>query len=374
MSGFANSASVEQRFALAMEAAQLGSWMWDMASGETTWDVRLEELHGLRPGEFGGTYEDWVEALHPDDRAACIARVERALAHPGPYELLHRTTWPDGSVHVIECRGTVLVDDEGNPTGTTGVAVDVTDRERRESAVHDALAHERHVVRTFQQALLPRRLPQVPGVRVAARYRAAEVVVGVGGDWYVVVALDDGRLALAVGDVTGHGIEAVAEMAVARFSLRALALTEPRPDVVLDRLNKTVKTFEGDTMITALYGVLDPHEHTWTYASAGHMPSVLRQGSGSACFLDDQPDPPLGFAESFRSRSVKLSDDASLLLYTDGLVERRGEPITAGLSRLQEACSNAPRDADAFGAHVLTKMLGESRSDDDVALLAVSLT
>jgi PAS domain-containing protein len=106
---------IEFRLTLALEAAQLGTWTWDMAAGTTTWDVRLEELHGLPPGGFGGTFEDWLASLHPEDRAECLARVERALASPGPYVLLHRTIWRDGSVHYIECRGTVLTDEVARP-------------------------------------------------------------------------------------------------------------------------------------------------------------------------------------------------------------------------------------------------------------------
>ena len=100
----------EQRLTLALEAAAMGTWTWDMAAGRTTWDVRLEELHGLPPGGFGGSFDDWVEALHPDDRKSCLGRVQAALADPGPYVLLHRTIWPDGAVHWIECRGRVTVD------------------------------------------------------------------------------------------------------------------------------------------------------------------------------------------------------------------------------------------------------------------------
>ena len=106
-----------------------------MAAGTTVWDERLEELHGMPPGGFGGTFEDWLAALYPDDRPECLTRVERALADPGPYMLLHRTTWPDGSIHYIECRGRVLTDEQGIPTGTTGVATDVTDREQHKAAV-----------------------------------------------------------------------------------------------------------------------------------------------------------------------------------------------------------------------------------------------
>src|SRR3954471_16397202 len=140
-----------------------------MALGTTTWDARLEELHGLAPGQFGGTFEDWLEALYPEDRAECLARVDAALGNPGPYVLHHRTVWPDGSVHHIECRGMVLVDEDGTPTGTTGVAIDVTERERRRAAMADALVDQRELVQTLQRALLPAVIPRVPGVTVTTR-------------------------------------------------------------------------------------------------------------------------------------------------------------------------------------------------------------
>ena len=363
----------ELRLALAIEAAQLGSWTWDIASGITTWDERLEEMHGLPPGGFGGTFEDWVAALHPLDRAECITLVEAALTNPGPYRLVHRTIWADGSEHVIECRGTVLTDSAGHPTGTTGVAIDVTTREQRAAAVSATLAHERQLVQTFQQVLLPSALPSVPGTAVAARYRAAETNAEVGGDWYTVVNLPDGQLGLAIGDVAGHGLDAVADMAAARFSLRALALTETQPDVVLGRLNQVVTVFEGDTIITALYGVLDPHQRSWTYAAAGHPPVVVRDTDGTTRLLDEPNDPPLGVAPAFHTRQVELEAGATLVLYTDGLIERRAEPITTGFERLLDACSKGPAEPAALCDYLLNEMLGDQMNQDDVALLAVTL-
>jgi serine phosphatase RsbU (regulator of sigma subunit) len=229
-------------------------------------------------------------------------------------------------------------------------------------------------VRTFQRALLPSSLPSAAGTAVAARYRAAETDVAVGGDWYAVVGLPDGLLGLAIGDVAGHGVDAVADMAAARFSLRALALTEPRPDVVLERLNQVVKVFEGDAMITALYGVLDPHERSWTYAAAGHPPVVLRCSDGRTRLLDEANDPPLGVATGFRTRQVQLEPGATLVLYTDGLVERRDESLTRGFERLLHACSRAPADPDGLCDHLLREMLGDHQNRDDVALVAVTLT
>jgi PAS domain S-box-containing protein len=319
----------ERHLALAMDAARLGSWTWDLTSGVANWDRRLEEMHGLRPGTFGGTFEDWVRLLHPDDRDGCIAQFQAVLAEPGPFVLRHRSVWPDGSIHTIESRGTVLIDAEGRPIGTTGIAIDVTPREQ--------------LVDTLQKVLLPVALPTVPGVKVATRYRTAQSASDVGGDWYATVPLADGRLGSAIGDVAGSGLGAVAGMAAARFSLRALALTEPAPEVVLGRLNEVVRVFEKNTMVTALYGVVHPKTYTWMYASAGHLPAVLRT-DGDATFLEEATDPPLGFAASFRPRCAALPKGATLLLYTDGLVERRYVPLSDGLERLRQACRTAPAD------------------------------
>jgi PAS domain S-box-containing protein len=364
---------IDQRLALALEAAQLGTWTWNMAAGTTVWDTRLEELHGMEPGEFGGTFDDWMASLHPEDRAQCVARVEQALADPGPYVLLHRTIWKDGSVHHLECRGTVLVDDDGQPTGTTGVAIDVTEREWHKAAVSQALAHQNEVVKVLQHALLPAALPRVNGTRIAARYIAAASNPAVGGDWYAVLPLPDNQLGVAIGDVAGHGLTAVADMASARFSLRALALSEPAPELVLERLNQMVRVFAADTMITSLYGVYDPTSSTWTYSTAGHCPVVVRRPDGTTVLLDAPCDPPLGVAKSFHRYTTPIEPGSTLVLYTDGLIERRGEVITIGLERLQQACANGPDDPDALCDYLADVMLRGATAEDDVALVVVTV-
>jgi PAS domain S-box-containing protein len=364
----------DQRLALALDAARLGTWTWDMAAGTTIWDARLEELHGLPPGGFGGTFEDWLASLHPDDRAECVARVERALASPGPYVLLHRTTWPDGSIHYIECRGTVITDDDGQPTGTTGVAIDVTERERRQAITTAALVRERELVGVFQQALLPLSLPQVAGIKIAARYMPSRSDAGVGGDWYAVLPLPGDRLGLAIGDVAGHGLDAVADMAAARFSLRALALTDASaPERVLERLNEVVRVFEGDTMITALFGVLDPNSHTWTYASAGHCPALVRDADGKSVWLDAPCDPPLGVATSFRRRTAEVPSGSTLVFYTDGLIERRTETLDDGMERLRQVCEQGPESPEALSTNLLDVMLRDGPPEDDIAIVVVAV-
>ena len=365
--------AAEKRLEMALEAAQLGTWTWDMSSGTTEWDIRLEELHGLAPGGFGGTFEDWVAAMHPEDRAQCLVAVEHALQEPGPYGLLHRTIWHDGSVHWIECRGTVLLDDAGTPMGTTGIALDVTERMLRETAIADELAANHRIVETLQEALLPAALPSVPGVAVASRYVTSAVDTEIGGDWYAVVPLPGNRLGIGIGDVAGHGLPAVADMAGARFSLRALALTDFSPEAVLERLDDVVRVFGNDTMITALYGVLDPGAERWSFASAGHPPAILRLPDRTTITLDYPHGPPLGVGTSSHERhDVLFAPGSTLVLYTDGLVEQRRESIASGIQRLESACRAGPDDPEALCDFLLEEMLKDAPNEDDVAIFVVS--
>ena len=126
-------------------------------------------------------------------------------------------------------------------------------------------------------------------------------------------------------------------------------------------------------MITALYGVLDPSDGSWTYATAGHPPAVVRTAEGETRLLADDCDPPLGFAKSFRVRHAILGPGATLLLYTDGLIERRSEPLDVGLARVLEACHVAQPEPDALCDSVLETMLKDAPIQDDVALVAVRL-
>lgn len=360
-----------ERLELALEAARLGTWTWDVASGVTVWDERLEELHGMAPGTFGGTFEAWHEALYPADRAKTLARVQRALAEPGPYVLLHRAQWPDGSLHWLECRGRVLTDDDGVAIGTIGVALDVTEREEREAALTQRIAEDHLLVQQVQRALLPVRPPPVAGIEFAARYEAAPGSA-IGGDWYAFVPLRDGRLGVAIGDVAGHGLAAVAEMAHIRFSLRSLSYLHDDPSQVLTDLSELVRVFSPDTMVTALYGALDPRSGCFEFALAGHLPPVLC-GPGRCELVDVRADPPLGLGERYTSRTITLAPEQTLIAFTDGVIERRSEPIWAGLDRLLETCAPGPRTTDALCEHVMREMLAEVPNDDDAAVVAVRL-
>jgi serine phosphatase RsbU (regulator of sigma subunit)/integral membrane sensor domain MASE1/anti-sigma regulatory factor (Ser/Thr protein kinase) len=232
---------------------------------------------------------------------------------------------------------------------------------------------EHDIAESLQRTLLPERLPDVPGVALAARYVPATSDVQIGGDWYDVLPVPGGRLGLAIGDVAGHGPSAAASMAQLRMALRVYALQNPSPTSVLRSVHRLVSQLPMPEMVTLLYAVFDPVTHTVRYTSAGHPP-ILAFDRTKASYLGGGLAPPIGVtSEVFYHEQVhQLEPGSTLLLYTDGLVERRGSSITEGLDRLSEAAkAMAGEDLERLCDHLLRSMIVPGDVEDDVALIAV---
>jgi serine phosphatase RsbU (regulator of sigma subunit)/CheY-like chemotaxis protein/anti-sigma regulatory factor (Ser/Thr protein kinase) len=237
-------------------------------------------------------------------------------------------------------------------------------------------ADGRLLVETLQRSLLPDRLPLHPRMQLAARYMPAGVAPQVGGDWYDAVELDGNRTAVMIGDVVGHGIRAAITMSELRNALRAFAIEGHSPEQALRQLDRVVHATRGAGMVaTLLFVVIDAAEGTVTLARAGHPPPALRAVDGSVRFLETKRTLPLGVdPDVVPSQEVyPMNAGETLLLFTDGLVERRGESITDSFDRLLDALSEAPAEVDALCEHVLRKTATEQGRDDDVAVLAVQL-
>jgi serine phosphatase RsbU (regulator of sigma subunit) len=227
---------------------------------------------------------------------------------------------------------------------------------------------------TLQASLLPPPPPAVPGVALAVRYLAATRGVEVGGDFYDVVPLPDGRVALAVGDVVGHDITAAATMGQLTSVYRALLVDRPEPSAVIDRLQASWSLLGLQRMATALFGALEPSTGQLRLASAGHLPPVLL-ADGVASLLPVAPSRMLG-APPAPSPADEwagvLPVGATLVLFTDGLVESRTADLDAGLDRLLTACaSSATSDPDELCDRLLSALTGEHRADD-IALVALT--
>jgi serine phosphatase RsbU (regulator of sigma subunit)/anti-sigma regulatory factor (Ser/Thr protein kinase) len=232
--------------------------------------------------------------------------------------------------------------------------------------------NERDAALTLQRSLLPQRLPRVDGVAFAWRYLPGAAGTYIGGDWYDVIPLDGDRVALVIGDVMGRGLRAAAVMGQLRATARAHASSDLSPSEILARLDIAVGRLEQDQITTALFAVLDPVTRSLTIASAGHLPPLVATES-DAYFLDIEPGPPLGVGSGgFPEMQVQLPDGATLLLFTDGLVEDRRMPVDVGLEKLRVAAAGAI-GAEALCNLALVALGRDTEHDDDTALLAVEL-
>jgi PAS domain S-box-containing protein len=246
-------------------------------------------------------------------------------------------------------------------------------------ALDNAMLYEqqREVAVTLQRSLLPRRLPDVAGVRLASRYLPGADGTEVGGDFYDAVALPGGRVGITVGDVMGRGVRAAAVMGQLRAALRGYALENHPPAQVLARVDALVQALEDGELVTALYGVLDPAAGAVTVASAGHPPPVVVGAAGGVRAVRLDPGPPLGVdVRSFGVVDVPLAPGDTLLLFTDGLVEDRTLPVYEGIDKLVAGLAADARsrsgDPDAVCAAALEVMGRGPTHDDDIALLAVT--
>ena len=249
---------------------------------------------------------------------------------------------------------------------------------RMASAVDNALRFraERETALTLQRSLLPHSLPQLPGLTVAHRYLPGTDGAEVGGDWYDLIPLTGGRVGLVVGDVMGRGTAAAAVMGQLRAAVRACALVEDSPAGVLCLVDAAMSSLGQTSLTTCLYGVYDPATRRLVLASAGHLPPLVVHRDGGGQYVELDPGPPLGVSWARAAEvTVEVPDAAVLLLFTDGLVEGRAQPVETGLLALRNAVASIPdrQPSDVEGlCDALLRALGrEGRPDDDSALMAV---
>jgi serine phosphatase RsbU (regulator of sigma subunit)/anti-sigma regulatory factor (Ser/Thr protein kinase) len=236
----------------------------------------------------------------------------------------------------------------------------------------DALEREHRGAVALQRSLLPDGLPDIVGVDVAARYLPARDEVG--GDWYDVIELPQGRIGVAIGDVAGHGVRAAALMGQLRTGLRAYASEGHGPAESLLRLDRLLQTLRGRSMATVAYAIVDPDRGELRLATAGHLPPVIASQDRTARVLEVVPAPPLGTVPFpiYDEVETTLACGEILLLYTDGLVESRDEALTAGLERLRAAAAaSRAATADELCSAITKRFVPAGGAPDDVALVAL---
>ncbi|HEY7013751.1 MAG TPA: GAF domain-containing SpoIIE family protein phosphatase [Streptosporangiaceae bacterium] len=242
--------------------------------------------------------------------------------------------------------------------------------DRAAVAVQSMLTRDDRIAATaLQRSLVPSALPAVAGAEMAARYIPGTGTVG--GDWYDVFTLPDGRLGLVIGDVAGSGLAAAVIMGRIRSSLRSYALQTSDPAEVLALLDRKMQHFEPSAIATVAYAVMDPALDQARISSAGHLPPVIAPPGQPARLADIPADLMIGVADemSRRSATIGLPAGAVLCLYTDGLVERRGEPLDDSLDRLLRATTAGPPDVCC--STIMGTMVGSEPASDDIALLVL---
>ena len=292
----------------------------------------------------------------------------------------------DGKVALIVHRVeevTELIKARGGPTGGRARVLEAElytrarELQKLNERLRQAHAREREVALALQEAMLPDRR-QVGHHDAAVRYRPAVGALNVCGDWYALVDLVGGnRIAVAVGDVVGHGLEAAGVMCQLRSVLSAASRVAEGPAEALNVLGRYANVVDGAESATAVTTFIDFDHHTITYSSAGHLPPLLVHPDGRVEFLDRATDPPLDARPDPFPRpqaSTTYTEGATLVLYTDGLVERRHEDIDTGLGRLADSLSrHRHQDPQTLADAVLLELLPPGGATDDTALVIVRL-
>jgi integral membrane sensor domain MASE1/anti-sigma regulatory factor (Ser/Thr protein kinase) len=356
----------EAQLAEAQQVAHIGSWEWMIPQNRVSWSDEMYRIHGHVPQAFPAAFEMAVAQVNTEDAARIRSNVEEALQRADDHDLPnieYRITRDDGVERVLLGKAKVCVGPNREPLRMFGTVQDVTEGRKAE--------REHRIAETLQRSLLPDRLPELPGVLLAARYVPASADMEVGGDWYDVVQLPNGQVGLAIGDVAGHGLRAASTMGQLRMGLRAYALEEPSPAKVVSRLDRLVSQLLVSEIVTLVYLVLDLESGIVQLANAGHPPPLVVGPGGQTSYLEDGLGSPLGCDDPKPvETSFRLVPGSTLLLFTDGLVEKRGVSIQEGLERLEILAADCDQDIETFCEVMLASMV-EGVISDDVALLAI---
>ena len=367
----------------AQRLGKIGAWEEDLITGDVSWSEATFALFGLRSGgpvRIG----DLHEHAHADDvdavrgfRYALLVEQRRSVA---VFRIIRAD---DGSVRQLRAYAEPRIDQDGTVIAVGGAYQDVSADYRTQLAfaatterladTEVRVAEEHRLAMRLQEAITPRasQPADLPGLEVAARYRPAGAADLVSGDWYDTLVLPDKRVLIAVGDIAGHGLDAVTGMVAARNCLRGLAITGAAPAKLLGWLNRFAYHLVDGTYATAVCGIYDPGTGSLRLASAGHLPPILVR-DGHASQLPIPGGLLLGADPStaYREMSASLRHGDVLLLFTDGLVERRDEPIDKALESLMDAAASRPIASISAYADELLSQAG-SNTGDDTCLVAV---
>lgn len=329
------------------------------------WNAGATAIFGYDPIDMIG--HNYCELFSSEDRAGGIPQYELDNASAVGSALVERwMTRKDGSRFFGSGKLSQLNPDlDGTRRGFVKITHDMTE-------LHATLEHERTWSTTFQRAVLPASLPVITGLRSDAIYRPGSEDAQVGGDWYDTVRLPDGRILVAIGDVSGHGLKAAVVVGVIRQIVRGIAQLHADPALILDAADQALSLEYPDVYVTAWVAVLDQVMHTITYACAGHPPALLRRTDGTVRELNRAHGLPVGLrgGRLCSAEIVPWLDGDTLVLYTDGLIEANRN-ILAGLALLHQVVGEMTFEAWDKPADQIRQLVIPNGSRDDVAILVL---
>jgi PAS domain-containing protein len=366
----------------AQRLGRVGGFEENTLTGGITWNSQLFALYGLEPGADPVPLADLAGHAHVDDTDAVRGFLRSVLDQHRAGSTSFRLLRPDGVVRHLRVVAEPELDDAGHLLAVRGAYQDISAQHWTEvalTATQDKLSHselqvaaQNRLALQLQHAIMPPAEPSIDafGLHIAVRYRPAEHDHFVGGDWYDAVVLPSKQVFVSVGDIAGHGIKGATGMVVLRNALRGLAATGAGPSQMLAWLNLVAHHLAGHIFATAVCALYDPNTRTLRWARAGHPPPVLVRGQ-DASTLPDLRGIMLGaLAETdYEEDQVQLELGDTLLLYTDGLVERRGEPLDECVERLRRAAAHPDPSLDDR----LDRLLATSDIDDDTCLLGLEV-
>ncbi|WP_030160029.1 ATP-binding SpoIIE family protein phosphatase [Streptomyces sp. NRRL S-244] len=330
---------------------------------------------GFGPRPTGAPAHDALPELGELGLLPLLDQVQRS----GKPRTAKNRTAPGGtSSYTVTCtpvdfpKATTEGDTDPHHTGVLIHLADVSDHAEAVERLRASERRQREAAVTLQRSLLPQELEQPDDLRIAATYQPGGTEAAVGGDWYDVITLGAGRTALVIGDVMGRGVRAAAVMGQLRTAVRAYARLDLPPHEVLQLLDGLAAEIDASQIATCVYAVHDPNEGLLAYASAGHLPILVRDEDGTVRRAADPTGPPLGTGGWLHtSGTIALGPGSTAVLYTDGLVERRGEDIDEGVAALERALSGA-QGTPAVICDRLMRALGvDADHDDDVAVMVL---
>ncbi|WP_439658447.1 SpoIIE family protein phosphatase [Lentzea sp. HUAS TT2] len=368
----------------AQRLGRIGGFEEEPHQGKVIWNSQLYALYGLRVDEDPVPLADITAHAHPDDLASLNGFLRNVLHHHRPGSAAFRLQRAEGVIRHVRVIAEPVLDEHGSLISVRGAYQDVSAQHWTEvalSAAKDQLAitaqemvERNKLTLQLQQVIMPPTHPTIDafGLRVAVRYQPAAQEEMVGGDWYDAIVLPSKQILVSVGDITGHGIKGATGMVAMRNALRGLAATGAGPSQLLHWLNLVAHHLADNIIATAICGIYDPATRILRWARAGHLPPVLVR-NGQSEFLPALRGVLLGaVAEvSYEEGELRLEQGDTLVLYTDGLVERRDMPLDECLELLRSSLQDNDKGLDDLLDDLLAA--SESNTDDDTCVVGLQL-